>query len=157
MTSWDYLAVADDGNLRPLFRQRLREGFHWVSVETGGTGRGIPDSEYCARRPDGTSVSGWIEYKQTTGWNVTLRPEQVAWHRVRWERGGRSLVAVRRWPEAGVRRAAADELWIFEGRWAPDLREGGLRSGIPALYIGEGGPSQWDWDLIRCVLLGREP
>jgi len=140
--------LSDDGNLRPLFRENLRAGFQWTSVESGMTGGGIPDSEFCAE-----GVSCWVEYKQTEGWTCTLKKEQVAWHTVRHLRGGRSLIAVRRWPEAGVRRVAADELWIFLGRHAPELKAGGLRSGVPCLGIWEGGPSRWDWEAVRAVVL----
>lgn len=137
-----------DGGLRPLFREHLRAGFQWNTIETGTTAGGVPDSEFCSE-----GVSSWLEFKQTTGWAVTLKPEQVAWHTVRHLRGGRSLIAVRRWPEAGVRRVAADELWIFLGRHAMELRAGGLRAGVPCLGIWEGGPSRWDWDHVRQVIL----
>lgn len=138
-----------DGELRPLFRQHLRAGIQWTSIESGGTGGGIPDSEFCAEG----GLQCWCEFKQTTGWTVTLSKEQSAWHTVRHLRGGRSLIAVRRWPEAGVRRAPADELWIFLGRHAAELRAGGLRAGVPCLGIWEGGPSRWDWDAVRRVVL----
>jgi len=67
-----------NGGLRQLFRAKL-PGFDWVSIESGSTGGGIPDSNYCVRTNDITGIEGWIEHKQTDGWAVTLRPEQVGW------------------------------------------------------------------------------
>lgn len=142
-----------DGGLRPLFHDRLRAGFHWQAIETGGTGQGIPDSNFCC-----ATGEGWVEYKWTDGWDVRLKPEQVAWHVKRWLRGGRTWIAVRRQAAAGPRRGAAvDELWMFEGRWARELRAGGLRSNAaPLLGRWSGGPALWDWAAVRRLLAEPE-
>lgn len=138
----------DDG-LRSQFRTNLRRGFHWNSIETGGTGKGIPDSEFCCE-----SIARWIEFKWTDGWAVTLLPEQVAWHVSRAERGGTSFVAVRRHHDGGVRKGPPqDELWLYHGKWAVELKAGGLRAGVPCLGVWEGGPARWDWPAVRRVLL----
>lgn len=140
--------MADDGGLRPMFRDRLRAGFQWTSVESGMTGGGIPDAEFCAE-----GVARWIEYKQTSGWTCPLKKEQSAWHAVRALRGGVSFVATRRWHAGGPRKGAAvDELWIHRGSDAPALRKEGLRSAEP-LGVWCGGPAAWDWAAVRAVLL----
>jgi hypothetical protein len=136
--------LSDDGNLRVLFREHLRVGFHWQSIETGAIGVGTPDSNFCC-----AGVERWVEYKQTEGWACTLRTEQIGWHVRRHMVGGVSFVATRRWHDGGPRRGAAvDELWLHLGRWARELKVGGLRGADP-LAVYTGGPSQWDWDDIR--------
>jgi hypothetical protein len=140
--------MAGDGGLRPLFRKFI-PWIHWQSVETGGTGLGVPDSNYCGR-----GVEGWVEYKWTAGWAVTLSPEQVGWHCRRARAGGRTFIAVRRRCPPGPRRAGADELWLLHGRFAPDLRSGGLRSAPPGSVVGcwPGGPARWDWEAVGVAL-----
>lgn len=138
-----------DGGLRPLFRTHLRAGFQWTSIESGGTVQGIPDSEFCAG-----GVSRWVEFKKTNAWSVGLSKEQASWHRVRALRGGVSFVAVRRLTVAGVRKGeAVDELWLYRGEHAQDLKDLGLRGGVPCLGIWSGGPSGWNWSDVRNLLL----
>jgi hypothetical protein len=136
-----------DGNLRLLFRQNLPE-MHWQSVETGAVGPGVPDSNYCYK-----GAEGWVEFKVTSGWAVTLRPAQIGWLLRRARAGGRVFVAVRQ----------RDTLWLAAGGAAVALREAGLR-GAPTLGHWEGGPSQWPWTKIRRLLTltaatdpGRDP
>lgn len=147
-----------DGGLRPIFRDKLRVGFDWTSVETGGTGRGVPDSNYCARiatdfvqGPGFTGVEGWVEYKQTTGWACTLRPEQIGWILRRTMHGGRVFVATRRRHGGHSRSGPVDELFIHQGEHVRELRDGGLL-GTPWLYRQDGGPSVWDWEAVRRIL-----
>lgn len=161
-----------DGGLRPIFREHLRSGFHWQSVETGATGLGCPDSNYCGKMavlgreygintlPETVEASvlsaeGWIEYKQTSGWDCTLRPEQVGWNVKRSMMGGRVFVATRRWHEGGPRKGPpVDELWLHWGGHARELKDGGVRA-APAYGMWHGGPSCWDWDAVRHALLTR--
>lgn len=164
-----------DGGLRPIFREKLRAGFDWQSVETGGTGMGCPDSNFCARVtrretvplyaigiPEPlmvqidteyeSGVEGWIEFKQTSGWACTLRPEQVGWLVRRHMHGGRVFVATRRWHDGGPRLGApVDELWVHSGEHARELKTGGLTA-APHLFRQDGGPSRWNWDVVREVL-----
>lgn len=147
--------MADDGGLRTLFRDHLKAGLQWTSVETGGTGKGIPDSEFC-----GGGAQGWVEFKQTDGWAVTLDPEQISWHTIRGLRGGRSFIAVRRKHNGGVRRGPrADELWVMPGALAKQLKVGGLKwarehEDMGAILVRcSGGPARWDWTSVRRVLL----
>ena len=137
-----------DGGLRPIFRNKLKAGWHWQSIETGGTGLGVPDSNFCCN-----GVEGWVEFKQTDGWTVDLRSEQVGWIRTRRQRGGRVFVAVRRKNQGGPRRGApVDELWLWDGSLSSELRNGGLRINEPYLYRGEGGPEKWNWKTIGSIL-----
>lgn len=138
-----------DGGLRKLFRQHLKAGFHWQSIETGGTGRGIPDSNYCA---DG--IEGWVEFKQTEGWAVTLSPEQVAWHLQRNKRGGRTHIAIRRKHDGGpFKGLAVDELWIGQGCDVREMKTDGLKAKL-LWRVYRGGPSNWDWNSVCAALTG---
>ena len=142
-----------DGGLRALFRQRIL-GFDWVSIESGTTGGGIPDLNFCTPGPP--ACEGWIELKQTGGHAVTLNPEQVGWISRRVRNGGRVWIAVRQQAAAGPRRAARDALWLIPGRYAVQAKAGGLRaledlSGVRAWH---GGPSGgWDWQAIAAALV----
>lgn len=136
-----------DGNLRPLFRQNLPQIF-FTSIETGGTGRGVPDSYGC-----GGGVSFWIEYKLTSTWAVSLRPEQVAWLSRHARAGGKGFVAVRRKTIEGPRKGpACDELYLVPGFLAAELKKHGLKA-VP-FQRHEGGPSKWKWPTIGEMLLG---
>lgn len=140
--------MADDGNLRPIFRDHLRH-FHWSTIETGWTQMGIPDAEFAYQ-----GAQAWIEFKQTEAWGCTLKPEQVGWHVRRHIEGGRSFIATRRWHDGGPRKGpAVDELWLHEGRHARELKTGGLTI-VPVLGSWKGGPPNWDWTMIEHILLG---
>lgn len=130
-----------DGNLRQIFFRSL-PAWHWTAVETGATSSGVPDSEYCS--PEG--AQGWLEYKVSRGWAVTIRPEQVGWLKRRARQGGRCFVAVRRILEGSV-----DELWLVAGGDAGILGEGGLRAVAPVLRQA-GGPSKWDFNQVAAAL-----
>lgn len=157
--------MTTDGGLRQLFRDHLRRGFHWQSVETVLVSQGVPDSNYCARNPKifgdlmedplpGSGREGWVEYKQTDGYAVTLRPEQIGWLTRRALTGGRVFVAVRRWHDGGTRRGEpVDELWLCAGGRARELKADGLRAGRGILGVWGGGPARWDWGAVRELLL----
>ncbi len=143
-----------DGGLRSLFRQHLPQ-FDWQSIESGLTGAGIPDSNYCREGRE-----GWIEYKRTTGWTVPLEPEQVGWIARRARYGGRVLVAVRQLAPAGPRTAARDSLWVVGAAHVKEAKADGLRAlwAPPALAGGtlqvwHGGPVAWNWRAIAARLV----
>jgi hypothetical protein len=127
-----------DGDLRALFRTNI-PSFHWNSIETGATAGGVPDSEYCSP----TGVSGWVEFKQITGWVVPLRPQQIGWLLRRSRARGRVFVA--------VRQAQGDTLWLALGAAAVALREQGLRQ-APTLGCWSGGPARWPWTTVQELL-----
>lgn len=142
--------MSDDGGLRPEFRKRLPD-IHWQSIETGGTGLGVPDSNFCL------GVEGWIEFKWTDTYLVPLRPEQIGWLTRRARSGGRVFVGVRRRHEGGPRKGeSVDELWMLKGAFADIIRVEGLRMDRD-YYIGAwgGGPSSWPWPIVRSILLGN--
>jgi hypothetical protein len=139
-----------DGGLRRIFRANLPE-FHWTSIESSGTGGGIPDANYCA-----TGIEGWIEYKKTAASKVIFQPAQIGWLEQRTRAGGRTFIAVRRKCHAGPRREAVDELWLFRGADARVLRQEGL-TGAAAHQIGRWshGPNKWVWTKIGDILKSR--
>lgn len=147
-----------DGGLSDEFRDRL-PGLHFQRIETGGTGRGIPDTNWAASG----GKTGWLEFKQTDGWAVTLMPEQIGWSLRRTRLGSSVWIAVRRRTKDGVRRGAAcDELYMIPGEWAALAKDGGIRGLLPLLrpsgvgvgpWSWSGGPSRWDWAAVRSLLL----
>jgi len=141
-----------DGGLRKLVRTHLPM-VHWQSIETGGTGRGIPDSNGCFR-----GIEFWVEFKQTAGWQVTLRPEQIAWMSRRTRSGGRTFIMLRRQCTLGPRRAAADELWLIHGEWAPEIARTGLKTPPAGAVLGwwSGGPAAWPWMKVLGHLVGGQ-
>ncbi len=160
-----------DGGLRSEFRKHLPL-FDWLSVETGLTALGVPDSNYCTLpraelMRDGFAkghaleadrqgitrrgVEGWIEHKQTKGHAVTLEPEQVGWILRRVRNGGRVWIAVRQRADAGPRREARDVLWLIPGRDAKVAKVEGLVDRQGWLWT-PGGPARWDWRAVAQVL-----
>jgi hypothetical protein len=139
-----------DGGLRSLFRQHLRVGFDWTSIESGATGGGIPDSNYCSQ-----GIEGWLEYKAADAVAVSFRPEQPGWLERRFRAGGRCTVAVRRQHKGGSRKGLpADELWMLDGAKAGLIQEVGLvRDMTYVLGVFPDGPARWNWDVVREILL----
>ena len=136
-----------DGGLRALFHKALRPyGAHCQSIETGGTGKGIPDTNICLN-----GIEVWIEFKKTSANAVKLEIEQSAWLEQRTRVGGRCFVAVRKKRNSSARLKATDELWIFKGQDATSLREGGLKSVMP-VAIYRDGPTKWDWLDVKEVI-----
>ena len=136
-----------DGGLRLLFRQRIL-GVDWVSIESGITGAGIPDLNFCYK-----AIEGWIECKQTPGHTVTLDRMQVGWIARRVRNGGRVWIAVRQKAPAGPRRVARDVLWIIPGHGAALAKEHGLHANIDGMEDYHGGPSKWPWQAIASKLI----
>lgn len=143
-----------DGGLRPLFREKLKVGAHWQTIETGDVSLGVPDSNYCIGGDE-----GWVEYKQTDAWAVGIRKEQSAWLLTRHMRGGRAFVAVRRRHDGGPRKGpAVDELWLCQGQYAGLLKDYGLQcEEINWCGVWSGGPAHWDWAAVRRWLAPNAP
>ncbi len=135
--------MAIDGGLRKLFKEKLPE-FHWQAIETGGTGRGIPDSNFC-----GLGVEGWIEFKKTDGWTITsFKPEQVAWILKRTAAGGRVFVGVVQARPAGPRNGKPSKvLWVVPGQHVRALYGLPLPKEKPQDWLVMDQP--WDWDAVR--------
>lgn len=120
-----------DGGLRGIFKDKLPGD--WQPIESGLTGGGIPDANYCI---DG--AEGWVEFKKTDGWAVRMRPEQIGWIFKRVLNGGRVHIAVRRKHE---------ELWLVPGSLVRVLASEGLKNLEVDTWTG--GPNQWDWTAIE--------
>lgn len=141
-----------DGGLRPLFRKHLPELF-WQAVETGGVGRGVPDSYYAGRRDDGAGRSGWVEFKGTSTTRIKFELGQVAWHDRHARSGGNSFIAVRRQHEGGPRLGPpVDELYLYPSSRALELDKLGLLTPAPLVLL-LGGVRHWDWGPVHQVLL----
>jgi hypothetical protein len=123
-----------DGELRTLFRVNLPK-LNWQSIESGGTGRGILDSNFCFQGKE-----GWVEFKATGHWTIGLRPEQAAWIARRTRAGGRTFVAVRR---------AREELWLIRGSLIP----ADSLKGLDGALVWRGGPKNWPWPQVQAALL----
>lgn len=135
---------ANDGGLRKLFTERIK-GVHWQAIETGGTGRGVPDLNGCF---EGRDI--WIEMKKADHWAVGIWPEQVAWIERRTRAGGLCRIAVRR---------DGDELWLLRPEAARIIAtpRQSLRD-VPAGYkigVWPGGPRAWPWDDIALKLFSQ--
>jgi hypothetical protein len=141
-----------DNELRPVMRTHLKPHGLWITtVETGMVTQGVPDFNYMS---DG-GIEGWVECKATDGYAVKFQPMQVGWHERRYRYGGRTWIAVRRQTKGGPRSGpAVDELYLIPGCYVIELRDEGVNCGR-ALFMGDGGPSQWDWNEVRRHLLGR--
>lgn len=137
-----------DGGLSGILREYMPE-VHWQRIETGGTGRGIPDLNGCM-----DSCESWCELKATEAWAVVIRPEQVAWAERRARAGGRVFLITRRMVSSGPRRKAADEVWIHRGSDMRGVSMHGLKDGPAPIYRGEGGPANWLWPVIEEILFG---
>jgi hypothetical protein len=131
-----------DGSLRQIFRKYLPH-FDWQAVETGLTGRGIPDANYCYK-----GIEGWIEYKQTQANAVGIRPEQVGWIERRVRHGGRVFIATRH------QSKDRDDLYLFSGEHARNLKDMGLKCQKQLLKASK-GPKHWPWDIIGELLKGN--
>lgn len=135
-----------DGGLRKEFHTHLRKGFHWQAIESGLTGGGIPDSNYCIDQKE-----GWVEYKLTGTLKVPIEADQVGWHLRRNRAGGRTFIAVRQRHAGGPRLGVAiDRLFLFPGSAAKDVLISGLRT--RALGVWDGGPAVWNWAKVEWFL-----
>jgi hypothetical protein len=141
-SSGERKAVSTDGGQRSLFQKNLPL-VHWQSIETGGTGLGVPDTNGCIG-----GVEFWIEFKATDGWTIgNMKAEQVAWLERRTRAGGRCFVSVR---QRGMKR---DDLWLLSP-WAarPLLMRTTLRDLLPRDVLGHWTRGKWDWSRILGLL-----
>jgi hypothetical protein len=129
-----------DGELRSIFRSYLPR-VAWSTIETAAVEPGVADLNGCL----GTEF--WVECKLTYAWAVEVKPAQVAWHKLRDFKGGRTFFAVRR------RNGSSDELYVIKGRYADVLRISGVRA-CPALLCTKHGPARWDWERVLAILTG---
>ena len=131
----------NESGLWSLLKGNLPPGLEYDRIETGGTGKGIPDFNATWEGRD-----FWIEFKVCAGNKVGLRPEQVGWHLRRSEAGATTFILVRRKAE-GPRIGKVDSLYLYHGAFADALDEQGLKFG-PLLKLD--APYDWRklWDTI---------
>ena len=108
---------------------------HWQRMETGSTGRGVPDVNGCFEGQE-----FWIELKVTNTKKVALRPEQVAWHLLRARAKGKTYILVK----------AKKGIYLFAGKDAKEVLDEGLNAEALAVYQG----SFSDWCHLFWVLTG---
>jgi hypothetical protein len=137
-----------DGELRTIFRQHLPM-VAWTTIETAAVEPGVPDFEGCYQE-----IEFWVEMKKTDAWAVEVKPSQVAWHKLRQSKGGRTFFAVRR--RSTARGLAVDELYLIHGKYAVVLKEEGLEH-CPHIMRCEGGPARWTWAAVLDALMRRRP
>lgn len=130
-----------DGRLRLLFKAHLPK-VDWCPLETGPTGRGVPDVNGCI-----SGIEFWIEFKLAEHWRVTIRPEQIGWAERRIRHGGRVFCAVR------CRGARGDSLWFYSGMALRELKTMRVND-VDCLGQWYGGPALWDWNAVMDMLTG---
>src|SRR5262252_105458 len=141
-----------DAGLRPLFPKHLPH-VHWVAIESGSTGGGIPDLNGCHK-----GIEVWIECKRAEGAKLNrcspIRPTQIGWAEERVLHGGRVLLAIRR------HGPLIDELWLFAHTALRQFQDGAkfgpeapmsMPKCIPERRF-DGGPAKWNWPLIEKFL-----
>lgn len=133
-----------DGGLSALIRANLK-GWDLQRIESGLTGLGIPDLNYCH-----AGREGWVELKQTKGWVVGIRPDQVGWIERRVRHGGRVTVMVR---QGGLGR---DCLWVLAPSSIRLLRDRERLDRLPSSLVLARLDPPWDWEKVRQILLRSE-
>jgi len=85
----------------------------WQRMETGVVGKGVPDLN--GRHPHtDIGLEVWVELKHISGNKVTLRPEQVGWHKRRWKSGSITRILVRQ-QKNGPRTGKIDRIYLWPG------------------------------------------
>ena len=116
-------------------RRNLTEPI-WQRIETGGTGRGIPDvfgafgGECC-----------WVELKIAKGNRVDLRPEQIAWLIKFGQTGLKTFILV------GTDKR---KMYLFPGLEAIIVKDQGLKAD-PLLELN----APYDWSKLQEVLFWK--
>ena len=114
------------GTMKANLDRHLGGAVHYQRIETGSTGRGIPDINIKSKVGYGDA---WVELKVVHGNRVEMRPEQVAWHVRRAGVGGRTFILAREQKD-GPRTGKVDRLYLWEGGRAIEVAERGI--GAPA-------------------------
>ena len=83
--------MAKEASLWALLKEHLPKEAHFQRIETGGTGKGVPDVNYCHK---GKEI--WIELKSIEGLKSTLTPFQIAWIYNRYQSGGNAFILMRK-------------------------------------------------------------
>lgn len=111
-----------ESSLWKMLKGHMPSSWDVQRIETGSTGRGIPDVNVCV---DGHEF--WIELKVVQGRRVELSPEQVAWHYRRTRAGGRTWILARDKAD-GVWKGKYDRLYLWSGDKAPEVFSKGIEA-----------------------------
>ena len=103
-------------------------------IETGSTGRGIPDVNVCLEGNE-----RWWELKIVKGRKVDLTPEQISWHFRRTRAGGVTWIVARDKVD-GVRKGKYDKIYAWLGGEAIDVKRSGILHPTPYIW---GAPFKW--------------
>ena len=124
-----------ENTLWALFKKHLPKGCDSQRIETGGTGRGIPDVNLCYQ---GQEV--WVELKVVSGRKINITAEQCAWHYRRVRAGGKTYIVARDKAD-GVRKGKYDKLYVWSGEHAVAVQESGIAADGCRIYQA---PFAWD-------------
>tara|TARA_R110002020_G_scaffold94037_3_gene226674 strand:+ start:187 stop:576 length:390 start_codon:yes stop_codon:yes gene_type:complete len=83
--------MAKESQFWALLKPHIPKEAHVQRIETGGTGRGVPDVNYCQQ-----GIEIWIELKSIKGLKSELSPFQIAWIYNRIKAGGNCFVLIRK-------------------------------------------------------------
>ena len=114
-----------ESQLWTLVKQHIPKDAHVQRIETGLTGKGGPDLNYCQK---GKEI--WIELKSIQGNKSQLSPFQIAWIHNRAKAGGNCYVLIRK----------NKEIRLFQPKTLEELQELNWNS-EPS--IGTTAPYDW--------------
>ena len=114
-----------ESQLWTLVKQHIPKDAHVQRIETGLTGKGVPDLNYCQK---GKEI--WIELKSIQGNKSQLSPFQIAWIHNRAKAGGNCYVLIRK----------NKEIRLFQPKTLEELQELNWNS-EPS--IGTTAPYDW--------------
>ena len=117
--------MAKESQLWTLVKQHIPKDAHVQRIETGLTGKGVPDLNYCQ---NGKEI--WIELKSIQGNKSQLSPFQIAWIHNRAKAGGNCYVLIRK----------NKEIRLFQPKTLEELQELNWNS-EPS--IGTTAPYDW--------------
>lgn len=83
--------MTKESQLWTLVKQHIPKDVHVQRIETGLTGKGVPDVNYCQK---GKEI--WIELKSIQGNKSQLSPFQIAWLHNRTKAGGNCYVLIKK-------------------------------------------------------------
>lgn len=140
------MATTPEGKLWELLRDNTKPyGIHWQRIESATTGRGIPDVNGCWN-----GAEAWIELKIIRGHRVKFQTEQPVWLYKRSMAGGKCWVLARRTTKDG------DELWLWPGIRAMELKKKKIQEVPPTLIYKQ--RNQWSWsELITNIFWTNQP
>jgi|TARA_R100001163_G_C5057478_1_gene193991 Holliday junction resolvase len=125
-----------ENNLWQTFKRNLKEPL-WQRIETGGTGRGIPDVFGVLN-----GLCCWVELKVARGNKVNLSAEQVAWLIKFGQTGLPTFILV------GTDKRT---IYLFSGMEAREVLDNGLKH-EPLLKL----KAPYDWSKLQEELFNED-